>query len=109
MDQRNATPHLYEATTSKVLSPTNEFEVYFLNAHEISIKNKKELDMPLEAGEAASPGVLELRKRLSGFETEEGRLHGLGFQCVPTWPACAAFFPTPPARRHAGKLTRWWR
>ena len=47
--------------------------------------------MPVEAGEVASPGVMELRKRLSGFETEEGRLRGLGFQCVPACPACAAF------------------
>jgi hypothetical protein len=47
--------------------------------------------MPVEAGEASSTGVLELRKRLKGFETEEGRMLGLGFQCVPACPACAAF------------------
>jgi len=43
--------------------------------------------MPVEAGDttskaALSAGVLELRKRLVGFETEHGRLNGLSYQCV---------------------------
>lgn len=38
--------------------------------------------MPVEAGDTTSQAVLELRKRLGGFETEHGRLNGLSYQCV---------------------------
>jgi hypothetical protein len=89
MDLRNATPHLYEAYYQHCAFPYKRVATkYSFDAHEIS---KNELGMPVEAGEASSTGVLELRKRLKGFETEEGRMLGLGFQCVPACPACAAF------------------
>jgi hypothetical protein len=48
---------------------TNSSQVTVLGSH-----------MPVEQGEAASPAVMALRQRLSGFETEHGRLSGLDFQ-----------------------------
>ena len=84
-------PHIcMKLTTSTVLSHTNELPRNIASMPTKSQK-KNELGMPVEAGEASSTGVLELRKRLKGFETEEGRMLGLGFQCVPACPACAAF------------------
>jgi hypothetical protein len=53
--------------------------------------------MPVEAGEAVSPAVDVLRSRLSGFETEEGRLRGLGFRCAPI-PVKRARASRPPER-----------
>jgi len=55
--------------------------------------------MPVESGAAASPSVLALRERLSGFETERGRLSGLDFRCAnphnPPQEVQAAETPRP--------------